>query len=243
MKKAQITFIIIIGIVLLIAAALLFYVSNYLSKNARTPLAFDKASIENYVNACIKKTGEDGLNLLGKQGGLIALKEHLKVPQWGISYSLYANENKVPSIERMQEELSFYMKSNLNNCLKDLKDFKRQGWNVEKNSFNTKTRINEKDVLFEVDFPFTVSKPDNSISFERFASSIEVRLSYIKNLADKIVNLNLKYPKSVDRTDLANYNVNVTVFPYENSLVYVVCDEESSIMKQPYRFMFALKFQ
>ena len=61
-KNAQITWIIATAIFIFIIAALVFYVTNYFKlKNSIEPLAFERISIENYLNTCIKKTAEDGL--------------------------------------------------------------------------------------------------------------------------------------------------------------------------------------
>lgn len=243
-KNAQITLIFAIAIFIVAIAALIFYATGYVKiENAIEPLVFEKASIENYINNCVKKTAEDGLKLLGKQGGLIMLQEHLQTPNFGISYNLYNNQNKVPSIEKMQDEISFYINNNLNKCLKDFDDFKKQGWGVEKDNINAKTQINEKDVTFEVDYPLKISNKGDAINFEKFVSTLNVRLKYIYSLVNNLVELNIKNPKSVDRTALSNYDVNVTVFPYEGSLVYVIDDSNSMIRNEPYRFMFAMKFE
>lgn len=241
-KKSQMSLIILAAIFIVIIAAFIFYIAYYFKQSPIEPLAFEKLSIENYINNCVKKTGEEGLKLLGIQGGSIILADYLQTPNFGISY-LYHNGNKVPSIEKMQNELSSYMNNNLNVCLKDLNDFKAQGWNVEKGVVSTAASINELDVLFEVNYPMKIASKGNTLNFEVFASKINVRLKYIYNLVTSIVDLNSKIPRSVDRTALSNYDVDITVFPYEHSMIYVIDDSKSSILKQPYRFMFAMKFE
>ena len=203
-------------------------------------MVFERISIENYINGCIKKTAEDGLKLFGKQGGIIIQDDFLAVPNPGIAY-LYNNGNKIPSMDKIQHELSSYMDNNLNTCLKNFDDFKKQGWNVERGNINIKAQINQEDVFFEVDLPFKVSDKGNTINFEKFVSKLNVRLKYIYDLVNKIVDFNIKIPGGIDRTALNNYDVNVTIFPYQNSLVYVIDDSKSLVMSRPYRFIFALK--
>ncbi|MDP3764903.1 MAG: hypothetical protein Q8R04_00165 [Nanoarchaeota archaeon] len=240
-KNAQITWIIATAIFIFIISAFTFYVTNYFKpKNPIEPLVFERASIENYIDECVKKTAEDGLKLLGKQGGLIITADYLTAPNLGIVY-LYNDGNKIPSMDRIQNELSFYMNDSLNNCLKNLDDFKKQGWNAEKGNINIKTQINQEDVFFEVDFPLKVSDKGNTINFEKFAAKLNVRLKYIYNLANTVVDFNAKNPGGIDRTALSDYDVNVTIFPYQNSLIYVIDDYKSVIMNQPYRFIFALR--
>lgn len=241
-NKAQVTFMILIAVLIAITAALIIYAAGFMNKNAIGPLVFDKASIENYINNCIKRTAENGLKLLGKQGSIYP-DNYLKATYFSIQYYFYDNQNKMPTIEKMQNELESYMNENLGTCLKDFEDFKKQGWNVEKSVIESKAGINEQDVSFEINFPIKVSDKDDAISFEKFASKLNVRLKYIYNLISAIIDFNVKHQKSIDRTALNNYNVNVTAFPYQNSLVYAIDDSESLIMNSPYRFNFALEFE
>ena len=242
-KNAQITLMILISVFIVMAAALVFYFAYYLeNRNPAAHLAFGRESIENYISQCIKKTAENGLELLGIQGGVIKLQDYLQAPNFGISY-LYDKGSRVPSIEQVQNELSSYMDKNLDSCFKNFEDFKKQGWNVEQGIIHSKTMVNEQDVAFEVDLPLKVSSSDSAISFDKFLVLLNVRLKYIYRLASYIVDFNIKNPKSMDRTALNNYDVNITVFPYQDALIYNIEDSKSPIINKPYRFVFALRFE
>ena len=122
-RKGQITLIIAIALFILIVAALIFYVTYYFkNKNSLEPLIFEKASIENYINSCVKKTAEDGLKLFGKQGSIVT-DDSIKTPSINVAY-YFDNVNKVPTLEKIQNELSTYVNNNLNLCLRDFADFK-----------------------------------------------------------------------------------------------------------------------
>lgn len=242
LKKSQITFMILLALSILAIAGLIIFAANYFkSKTSIEHLVFEKASIEGYINNCVKKTAENGLVLLGEQGGYILLEEYLEAPNYGISF-LYSKGNKIPSIEKMQSQLSFYIDNNLNICLKDFEDFKKQGWEVEKGNLNSRTQINERDVSFDIDFFVKVINKDSIINFERFSITLDVRLRYIYDLVVKIVEFNANNPISVDRTELSRHDLNVTVFLYKNSMVYSIQDSKSLIMNKPYQLNFAMKF-
>lgn len=238
-KKGQITLIIAITFFIIIIAALIFYVVNYYKKNQIDPLIFERASIENYINNCVKKTAEEGLKLLGKQGSIV-LDDSIKTPNADVAY-YFNNANKVPSIEKIQNDLSLHMNKNLNVCLKDFEDFKKQGWDVEKVEVNAKTQINQEDVLFEINLPLKVSDKVNTINFEKSVARLDVRLKYIYDLINKIVDFNTKYKRQIDMTTLNDYDVDVTVIDYEGSLVYNIKDPKSLIRNEPYVFRFAVK--
>jgi hypothetical protein len=224
-QKSQVTLIIAIALFILIIAAFIIYVANYYkNKNPIEPLVFERVSIENYINNCVKKTAEDGLKLLGKEGFVV-------------------DNSLIPSMEEMQNQLSSYVDKNLNICLKNFEDFENQGWDVGKNSLGTKTQINEKDVSFDVNYQLTISDKTNIINFERFATKLNIRLKYIYELVSKIVDFKSKYNKEVDLTTLRDYDFEVTVFTNKDSFVYVIDDHKSLIMNEPYRFILTIKEQ
>lgn len=216
-RKAQITLIIVIALFILIIAALIIYAANYYKDKEAEPLVFERASIENYISNCVKQTSEASLMQFGDNGFSV-------------------KSNSVPSIGEIQNQLASYISNNLDICLKDFDDFRKQGWDVEKSGFNAKAQINEQDVSFDVNYPLKISYKENTISFERFASSSNVRLKYIHDLASRIVEFKFRYGKEVDLTTLRDYDLDVTIFPYKGSFVYVIDDHKSLIMGKPYRF-------
>ena len=216
-RKAQVTLIIAATLFIVIIAGLVIYAANYYKKNNQVPLIFERASIENYISSCVKKTAEDGIIQLGKNG-------------------FNVDSNKIPDIYEIESQLASYVDSNLDSCLNDFKDFEKEGWDVEKSGFTAKAQVNEQDVSFEIAYPLKISDKENAISFERFASKSNVRLKYIYELAGKIVEFKFKYGKEVDLTTLRGYDLEVTIFPDKGSFVYVIDDPKSLIMSKPYRF-------
>jgi len=78
MKKAQVTIFIIVGIAFLAAVGLTIYVVSTTAKQrgeqsvAEQQLAAAlSAPVEEYITSCLKLTAEQGVDLLGKQGGVI----------------------------------------------------------------------------------------------------------------------------------------------------------------------------
>lgn len=222
-KKSQITLVIAMAVFIFLVAALIFYISYYYkSKNPVEPLAFERAAIESYINSCVKKTAEEGLKSLGKKG-------------------LVSGANsKIAPIESLQNELSSHVNNNLDICLRDFEDFRKQGWNVEKNSHDAKAQINEQDVSFEVAYPLRVSSKENTLNFERFFAKVDVRLKLIYEALSRIAEFKFKYKREVDLTELSSYDLEFTVFPDRNSFVYVIDDKKSLIMNEPYRFRLAI---
>lgn len=240
-KKSQITFVMII-VIFIIIIAILIYAPRFFKIKIKDILAFDKATIQKYIDECMKITAEDGLKLLGKQGGYINLGEHLETPNLKTSYLLLNNKSKVPPIEEIENELSLYMDNNLNTCLRGFEDFKKQGWDVEKGELDSKTKINQNDVAFEVNYPIKITNKGDIIKVDKSLVYINVRFMHIYNILNKIVDFNIKNPKYIDRSDLDKYGIKIKVYPYQNSLIYVIDDPKSLVANQPYRLILALHF-
>ncbi len=242
MRKSQISLFMLFVVVLAIIGILVFFSVKLLKASNENELLFERSSIEKYVNSCLKKTSEDALKLLGKGGGYITQYDFVQINNAKVSL-LLDGMNNVPAIIKMQNEMEIYIDNNLNACLNDFNDFTERGWSVEKDNPKSTAKINEKDVSFEMRMPLEVSYRGETLSYSTFYSRSEIRLKIIHDLVSKSVGVNEIIPSSVDRTLLSNYDMNVTVFPFENTLVYVVDDHKSQILKEDYRFIFGMRFK
>ena len=77
-KKGQITYFIIAGVVIVIIVALVIFMrSSVVKKETEEEVerskeqAFSTQQVENYVTDCLRRTAENALELLGRQGGVI----------------------------------------------------------------------------------------------------------------------------------------------------------------------------
>ena len=77
-RKSQLTFFIIIGLIILVIMGFAYYTVRQTSKytteketHKAQETSFDTTSIKSYISSCLEKTTKDGIQLLGKQGGVI----------------------------------------------------------------------------------------------------------------------------------------------------------------------------
>src|SRR3989344_4564829 len=107
-KRGQVTSFIILGIVLVVIAFVVFYFFGDVLIKQKKEVIFDESEIEplkNYVEECIKLNGEDGLNLIGKQGGDINLGLYKIYHNEMINYLCYTENysacyNRRPFLEK-----------------------------------------------------------------------------------------------------------------------------------------------
>ena len=135
-KRGQITVFIIIGLIIILSAALVIYLTQ--TKDQVNPeealIPEDAKPIYDYVASCMNTLGQEALNIMSNQGGYVQLPNSisripasyipldpagmLKVPYWN-----YNRESRVPSIAFMQNEVKYYIEQRLANCVQNFITF------------------------------------------------------------------------------------------------------------------------
>jgi hypothetical protein len=233
-NKAQLAIFMVLAVVVLLIFAFIFllYQSN------KIPLEFTAESIQGYLDGCLRQTAEDALELLGRQGGSIQLEGYVAAPSYGISYWLKDTILKIPTEEHMEEQLAFYIHNNLEKCI-NLEDFEGRGWRVEAGRLFTRASLNKEDVSFTATYPLTVRQQERSLAISRLTTSVPVRLQHIHSTASHAAEFMQQHGK-IDLTALDASGLNVTIFPYNNALMYQFSDEHSLINNKNFVFNIAL---
>ena len=156
-KKSQITYFILFGFIILIAAGLVYYIySQSRNKNLETN-PFDKQPFELFIKSCIKQTGEDALQFISERGGYYKLPPvHYNSFLYQLPYYFYNNLPSNPTKEQVGTQLSNYMDENLFFCFRKFADFKKQGYEIEFNDISAKTTIApNKSLMYLISVPFS----------------------------------------------------------------------------------------
>jgi hypothetical protein len=201
MKKAQITTFIIIGVILLIAVALFFFIRGELLKDIEpervVPIEF--MDINDYVEDCLKITSRDAIYLLGLQGGYIYLPDaiarqrdahvefvknsDLKVPLW-----YYFGSYRYPLISDMERDINRYIIENMPLCINNFESFENK-YVVDDYEIQPSTVISETDVLINLKYPLIVKNIANNqiADIDTFTSRHDVKLKRAYDLANEIL--------------------------------------------------------
>ena len=249
MKKGQVAFFMVVGIVIIIIVLFFMYLTSQSyqkisgAESESLGEAFDVQPIKLFVEGCIKEVSYDALYFLGRKGGSIEFGNDELVTSYSIIDYLYdKGENKVPEKQEMEEQLSIYVKEMLDSCLNNFTAF--EAYDFSYGEINVNSFLGEKDVLFDVNYPIKIKSGDTVHEISEFSIKIPVRLNYIRKMADSIVENQLNDPGWVDITYMSDFGVNFTIFPYnETVLVYGIIDNESLVYNEPYLFLFANRFE
>ena len=215
-RRGQVTVFIIIGVIILVSAALFVYTRTTVvrpagvgEKISEIPVEFQPVS--SFVDYCLIKTTEDGLELLGDKAGYIYPEKYgivfsddstesdgIRMPGLDIPYWYYMKSPNdcrevcnfkfgAPTIEQMQEQLEDYIEENLNLCLNDFEDLKAEGYDFAVNESPVATVDMENEVMVTLDYKFSVKKTGTA-KLDRFYITIPLDLKKIYNLGLHITN-------------------------------------------------------
>ncbi len=161
--KAQATIFIIIAIVILGGVAIsLFAFKNTsssvgdFSSNPDVQAQFNniRGSIEN----CMKYVSEDGVDIIGMQGGYYVLPEKDSFDLMWISIPYYYDRGRflMPSDAEINKQLGLYVNDNLPDCLNEI-NF--SGFTLDYPSkFLTTAVVKPDEVVFRIDMPVTIAR-------------------------------------------------------------------------------------
>lgn len=201
-KRGQVTFFVILGILLLISVAFVLYSSREklietIGEAKDIPTEFK--TIHTFVQQCLEESALQSVLLLGTQGGFIDIPPRiainpksflsltpagdLKLPLW-----YFLGENRAPTISFMQNELANDITRRMESCLKGLnrEEFTRAFSFTFPAELTTETSIGDDAVFVQFTYPLVATKDEQSFSFSKFGSRLDVKLGTIIQLAKDI---------------------------------------------------------
>lgn len=245
-KKGQITWFIIVGIIILISVGFLYIGPKLMKKTTdikkyqEYPLT--KASIKDYVESCLNEVTIPGIYLLASKGGYLYSHSPLFITEYEqIAYHLEYDQDVSPSKEFMQDELSKFIKDSLNLCLNNFEVF--EFYDIQYGEMNVESIITDKDIFVKVYYPVTIKQENSQIKISDFITTIPIRLGSILDIKDDILK-SIKNNKYIDLDYLSSQELEITLLPYDKqNLVYSLFDNQSGIYNNPFIFNFAVKVE
>lgn len=232
-RKGQITVFAIIGLIIVAVVSLLVLmrgssITNPLKQKTIQEVEFSQAveKVRFNIQSTINGLAEEGVIMLGRQGGLINLEE-------GYIMTDYSNiSSYLPEKEVLSRELSDYISQNLKN---DLIFENKTFYTVETGDrIIAKMRFTENEIMIETVFPVTVKAGNSTRGLEPFKTVLQVRMNKIYDLAESVV----KSPDIISYADSLE-DMNLDIYKEGDVKVYVLTDKKSKIRGKNYRFLFA----
>ena len=237
-KKGQVTIFIIIAILIIGAVILFFTFKGTLRKEVVTT---ETAPIKNFVDECLEETAEEVIYKVGQGGGYyFPPKESTET---GIAYYLINNKSYIPSKEKVESEISFFVSEKLFFCTRNFVDFPE--YEIEQGEIQTITEIGENEVKLNVNYPLTIKKGESVSRIKSFETEIPVWLGAIYGSVSVFIleeteqGICLSCLSNISETS----NLYVNMFDYDNeTTIFIFKDENSIINEKPFEWVFANKY-
>ncbi len=195
MKRGQVTVFIILGIVILVAIALVYSLRNLVGIGIEPQrfLSLRLEPLRDDVNRCIDKEARDALYLIGKQGGTL---DPIKYKFYNgnnvnyLCYNIVGDErcsNHIVLVTDMVKELNNYLQSKLSDCINIKGISKKLFYNINVGKLSVDTRILANDVLVKVNLPITLSKGESTLSISDFSKTVNIPLGSLYDTVYDIV--------------------------------------------------------
>ncbi|MEM4336759.1 MAG: hypothetical protein QXG86_02025 [Candidatus Woesearchaeota archaeon] len=199
-KRGQITIFIIIGVILLVITAVVFYYQKTQAEYRPKKEIIQKLGpVELYMQSCVDQLAREAIIKLGQTGGYVYLppvlekvpSAHiiedryglLKVPMW-----YFKDESYMPSLAEIEYQIGLYINNSFKGCLRDFEPLKNEFVFRDVGNYSFRVTIGEEDVAIETYFPMKAEAIGRQETYEveKFSTYIPVRLKRVYNLAQRI---------------------------------------------------------
>src|SRR3989344_444713 len=245
LKRGQITIFLVIGIVILLLAALFFYIFGQIKE---APLEVEakeaqkipgvRGTLQSYDENCIQETLDPAIYLLAIQGGVIYPDEDGKIllTDYGIVNYAWLNGVNGLSREKMEQDLAAYLENHIDLCLGTFETFEKQNILVSPDYelIEGKVTIKDTSVNAELQLPVKITLPNNdTVDVETFSAEVKSSLGKTIKAVEE-----LPFP-NLNPSQLLDLPYQPMIFPYDESVFIYSITEKSG--EAPLTFMFAVR--
>ena len=236
-RKAQLSLIILIGIVLMIAVAFVLYTTTRPKEVIfETPLI--TREMTGRLLTCIDQVAVPGTYLLAYRGGMISDREPaLRAEEETIAYHIYDGSRTAPSRHEMESDLASHIAVATLICLGQEA--------TEHPPMDVNTTINEDQIIVKVHYPLAITSGDTTAILDDQTRSYPLRLGHLLDVEDKL--LGLIQNDSLPLDALSKLDAQADVLPYDNrTFIYTLAEPSSSSAEHyssgnPLRLNFAVR--
>ncbi len=238
-KRGQVTTFIIVGIVLLLALAFVFFARNTIIEGIS-----GKANVQNYLRSvmdniktetgkCLEKEARSSINILGKNGGYFDPKAYVEYYGEKISF-LCANIpddkrclNNMLSKTQMEGRMKEYLMPRIKKCT-NLAQFEPSSISSQVSDYkliynpddvDLQVTINRKNVLLNLTMPVTIERAEVKFSQNSFFKGVSVPLGDMVYVTNDILNAESSIGDfstlSYDLFSLNKYEIRRSVMPFK----------------------------
>ena len=194
---------------------------------------------------CMEQSAEEGLVVIGVQGGYYNAPSSFFDLDWGfIPYYYDRGSFLQPTNEEIQVELSNYVNENLQICINGIKF---ENFKITNTNINTRTKINPGNVRFDIDSRVSIEREGNTLNVKLKENPIsQVSLLFeMLEIASFITDSHREDPDFIcinciaDLAEERDVYVDLLDFADDTTLVLI---SENKTSTEPYTFEFLNRY-
>jgi len=235
MKRGQVTYFIIAGLIVLIAVILIFSARLSLLKDVYEEqtakllgVPADIKPVEDYVQECLNDVSKTGVDFVLLQGGYYAPKEYIPLDITDVAVWYDKGSDLSPSLETIGKEVSIIDNKLLKSCINN---FIKQDYGLIINNITTKVTINKANILTESNTNIDVDYKNLTFKINRnFNNKQDSDLYDVYAAAATALDIIKKNPDQIDLISLSNIGYDINFFRYnENEMVYTITTNNTNL--------------
>lgn len=236
-KRGSVTAYIIVSFILFVLFTAVLDLELNVDQDSSTSAELE-ISVQNFVESCLRKVLESGVEFTSARGGYYLLSNAYEL---GTAYYYNLGITQIPTIEQWEEQLEIYVEDNINSCINDFASFPQS---IKAKDFSTEVLINREEVTVESNY--NVDMGNRRLS--QFLATINARLPEILEVAAKLTKeaadhrLFLNLEKSYQMSILHNLNISHQIYYKNGVVIYNIVDPVTVINDKPLHFRFAVRF-
>lgn len=245
-KKGQITFFIIVGIILLLSLVLYFstqYLFKMPGKEKLTPAALNalKESLRLGIEKCIERETKNGAQFISSQSGYFALPASvLDVGETPFPYGLEGKAKTLLTKQEVENNLANYLNLAIPTCIGEGTFL---GVDVKKSAPTSQVTISEDMIFVKVDYPIIIISENKEDTLGNIQAKVPLRLGYVYSTVNELVDKLQSDPDWIDMTYLSQSLLHIVIYPATaEGYLLTVEDVESKVPSGNLTFITAIKF-
>ena len=214
-RKAQVALFIIIGLVLVAAAGVIYFINSDAQPELQTEIegvavAPGQQELRTFMDSCISEAAYQGLEILRLQAGFIDIPEGISTTRVPSGMRLVSDEQvkklvasqngyidvpfwldsrnrlTIPSLDYMEVALADYVHASVTQCVDGFSAFKAQNYGVTEGPLQVSVDFSD-EVLFSITYPLAFAKEDVSFSERSFIFRLPISMEKAVSAARDIV--------------------------------------------------------
>lgn len=211
LKKGQVSLFVILGILLVLALALVIVTRSELFSFGDEVAPTDTAQVSTFLTSCIQQVGDEALFLVGLQGGHIDLdpttirdqSQSVSLsPMHAVPFWAHGPDVAIPTLDEIRERINLHLERNVPDCFFNEDPFSQTYDITERSPITADTVVTPAKVIFNVDWDLEVRTKQGEVETQirEHAAESVVKLGRLHEIASRIMEEELRTLKLEDIT-------------------------------------------